>query len=220
MAGSTFGSRNSQNDRDMAFAARPRGLDPAGIAAHVDLGPREADVERQVDDRGGDDDVFDAIAQRGDHRHREHEQRECHEHVDEAPDRAVEPATDIAAEAADHRADNEGQADGGERNGEIQAGGDDDAASTSRPSWSVPAQCAADGALQRVRDVGGDGIVGRRCRGRRARSGREASPGGGEGGHRIAAQHPGSVPEGVRSDWGHSDRGRAHSTETLGSAMP
>ena len=75
----------------MAVAAGARGLDPAGVAPHVHLGAREADVERQVDDGGRDDDVLDAVAEGRDHGHRQHEQRKGHQHVDEAADPAVEP---------------------------------------------------------------------------------------------------------------------------------
>ena len=95
----------------MAVAAGPCRFDPADIAANIHLGTRKTDVERQIDDGGGDDDVLDPVTERCDHRHRQHEQRKGHQHVDEAADGAIKPPSGITADRADHRADHEGDSD-------------------------------------------------------------------------------------------------------------
>ena len=68
-------------DAHVAVARQPRRLDEAGAAPHVGLGARDADVERQVDDRRGQHDVAHRVAQRRDDAHRQHEQREGHDGV-------------------------------------------------------------------------------------------------------------------------------------------
>ena len=103
--------QEAQHHRGMAFAAGARRLDPADIAADIDLGAGKANVKRQVDDGGRDHDILDPVAERGDHRHRQHEQRKGHHHIDETADIAIEPAAGIAAEGADHRADHKGDGD-------------------------------------------------------------------------------------------------------------
>ena len=155
-------------------------------------------------------DVLDAVAERHHHRHGQDEQRESHQHVDETADGSVEPSANVAAEAADQRSDDKRNADRRGGDGKIEAGGIDD------PGEHVAAELIGAGPmrgagwLQRASHVRGDGIVGNE---RWADQRNEAQERGGRGRntrHRVAAQDPADMPE----------QGRAHSTETLGSAIP
>src|SRR5579864_7151116 len=122
----------------MAVAASARRLHPAEVAADVHLGTRKADVERQVDDGGCDDDVLDTIAERGNHGHREHEQWKGHQHIDEAADHSVEPAAGIAAERADHGAKRKGYAYRCHCDGKVKSRGNDEAAEYVAPELIGP----------------------------------------------------------------------------------
>ena len=92
ISGMMFGSNCASTMRRLAVAAQPRRLDKAGVAADIRFGAGEAGIERQVDDRGRDDDVGDAVAEGGDDPHRQHEQRKRHDRVDERPTmRSIQP---------------------------------------------------------------------------------------------------------------------------------
>ena len=127
-----------------------------------DLGARDAGVERQVDDRGGEDDVGHRVAERGDDAHREHEQREGHDRVGDAADDAVGPAAEDsrrrrrrAPPSDERRSDRRDTAM--PRSSRVATITRE---KMSRPSWSVPNQCCARRRLQRRRGVAGERIVG------------------------------------------------------------
>ena len=68
------------------------------------------------------------VAERRDDAHRQHEQREGHDGVDDPADDPVGPAAEIAGRDAAQRADGEGQGHRGEGDAEVEPGGHDDAA--------------------------------------------------------------------------------------------
>ena len=70
----------------------------------------------------------DRVAERGDDAHRQHEQREGHDRVDQPRDHAVRPAAEEAGAGAERAAERERQRDRAERDAEIEARGDDHAA--------------------------------------------------------------------------------------------
>ena len=53
-----------RQDAPVAVARQARRFHPAGVAPHIGLGSRDADVKREIDDRGGDDDVGHGVAER------------------------------------------------------------------------------------------------------------------------------------------------------------
>jgi hypothetical protein len=194
----------------MALAAGTRGLHPADIAADVDLGAREADVERKIDDRGRDHDVLDPVTQGGNHRHRQHEQRKGHHHIDEAADAAIELAPGIAAERADDGADHEGDADRGNRNGKIEARSDDEAAEHIASELVGAGEMRRARRQKRLRDIGDHGIIGHDPRPEDRNQDEQRNAGRGNGRERIAAQNPDRMAKSCAG----------HSIDTLGSAMP
>ena len=117
-----------QHDAEFAVAGEPRGLHEAGFAADIGFGAGDAGVEREVHDRGGEDDVLHGVAERRDDAHGEHEQRERHDGVGDAADDAVGPAAEEAGGDAGQSAHQEHQGDRGDRDEEVEPGGDDDPA--------------------------------------------------------------------------------------------
>ena len=118
MIGMMLGRMCTEQDAELAVAGQPRRLHEAGIAADIGLGARDAGIEREIDDRGGDDDVLHGVAERRDDAHRQHEQREGHDGVGDAADDAVGPAAEIAGGDAGKPAHHEHQhhrGDGDER---------------------------------------------------------------------------------------------------------
>ena len=128
MIGMMFGSTCAEQDAEFAVAGQPRGLHEAGLAAHVGFGAGDAGVEREVHDRGGEDDVLHGVAERGDDAHGQHEQRKRHDGVGDAADDAVGPAAEEAGGDAGKPAHQEHQRDRGDRDEEIEPRRDDDAA--------------------------------------------------------------------------------------------
>ena len=182
--------QEAQHDREVAVAAGARRFDPADIATDIHLRPRKADVERQIDDGGRDDDVLDPVAKRRDHRHRQHEKRKGHHDVDEAADAAIEPATGIAADRADHGADGKGDSHCRDGDGEIEPRRDDET------TEHVAAELIGAGNVcrarrhQRLRHVRDDRII-RHDPGPENRDQRkQEDAGSGDGGERVAAQNP------------------------------
>jgi hypothetical protein len=94
MIGMMFGQDLAEQDAHLAVAGEPRRLHEAGLAAHIGLGAGDARVEREVHDRGRQDDVLHGVAERGDDAHGQHEQREGHDGVGDAADDAVGPAAE------------------------------------------------------------------------------------------------------------------------------
>ena len=129
MIGMMLGRMCAEQDAALAVAGQPRRLDEAGVAPHVGLGARDAGIEREVDDRGGEHDVGHRVAERGDDAHRQHEQRERHDGVGDAADDAVGPAAEEAGgrRRASAPITND-QRHRGDRDAEIEPGRDDDAA--------------------------------------------------------------------------------------------
>ena len=123
-----FGSTCAEQDAELAVAGEPRRLHEARLAAHVGLGAGDAGVEREVHDRGGDDDVLHGVAERRDDAHGQHEQRERHDGVGDAADDAVGPAAEEAGGDAGKPAHQEHQRDRGDRDEEVEPRRHDDAA--------------------------------------------------------------------------------------------
>ena len=96
MIGMMLGRTCAEQDAELAVAREPRRLHEAGLAPDVGFGAGDAGVEREVHDRGGEDDVLHGVAERGDDAHREHEQRKRHDGVGDAADDAVGPAAEEA----------------------------------------------------------------------------------------------------------------------------
>src|SRR6266850_4806266 len=70
-----------QQDAELAVAGEPCSLHEAGLAPHIGFGAGDARIEREVHDRGRDDDVLHRVAERRHDAHREHEQRERHDGI-------------------------------------------------------------------------------------------------------------------------------------------
>ena len=121
----------------------------AGLAPHIRLGSGDPGVEREVDDRRGDDDVGDRIAERGDDAHGEHEQRERHDGVGDAADDAVGPAAEEAGRDAGQPAEHEQQRDREHRNGEVEPRRHHDAAQDVAPELIGAEPMRRRGRLQR-----------------------------------------------------------------------
>ena len=128
MIGMMLGRICAEQDAELAVAGEPRRLHEAGLAAHIGLGARDAGIEREVHDRGRDDDVLHGVAERRDDAHRQHEQRKRHDGVGDAADDAVGPAAEEAGGDAGEPAHQEHQRDRGDRDEEVEPGRDDDAA--------------------------------------------------------------------------------------------
>ena len=96
MIGMIFGKNVQQQDTEFAIPRQPRRQHEACLAPHVGFGAGDTRIEREINDGGGDDDVGDGVAERGDDAHRQHEQRERHDSVGNAGDDAVGPAAEIA----------------------------------------------------------------------------------------------------------------------------
>ena len=54
MIGMMLGRMCASRMRELAVAGEPRRLHEAGVAPHIGLGARDAGIEREIDDRGGD----------------------------------------------------------------------------------------------------------------------------------------------------------------------
>ena len=149
----------------------------AGLAPHVGLGAGDARVEREVDDRGGEHDVAHRVAERRDDAHRQHEQREGHDGVGDARRRCGRSSRrrsrpPAPGEAADQEGPAPPTATAMPKSSRVAT---TTRLKMSRPSWSVPNQCAADGGFSAMRGVAGQRIVGhdRRAEQRRQHDQRE-----------------------------------------------
>ena len=121
----------------------------------------EADVEGQIDHRRRQHDVGDVVAERRDNAHRQHEEREGHDGVDQAADDAVRPPAEIAGVGSQQQPHRERQQHRADGDAEVDARGHHDAAEDVAPHV-VGAEGVRPGRrLQRVGRLRGVGIVGR-----------------------------------------------------------
>ena len=165
-----LGNTCSASVRRSRVAGEPRRLDVAGVAAHVHFGARDADVERQVDDRRGEHDVGHGVAQRGDDAHGEHEERKRHDRVRDAPDDAVRPAAVEAGDGPQRGAHEEGGEHGRDRDAEIEPRGHHDAGEDVAPERVGAEPVRARRRLQRDGGVRGERIVRGQPRARQRRA--------------------------------------------------
>ncbi|KTW19220.1 hypothetical protein NS341_13500, partial [Staphylococcus xylosus] len=117
-----------EQDAVFAIAGQPRRLHEAGVAADIGFRACDAGIEREVHDRGRDDDVLHGVAERGHDPHRQHEQRERHDSVGDAADDAVGPAAEKAGRDSRKPAHEEHQRDRGDRDERIEPGSHHDTA--------------------------------------------------------------------------------------------
>jgi hypothetical protein len=182
--------QEAQHDREVAVAAGARRFDPADIATDIYFRPCKADVERQIDDGGRDDDVLDPVAECGDHRHGQHKQRKGHHDVDEAANAAIEPAAGIAADRTDDGADGKGDSHRRDGDGEIEPRRHDKAAE------HVASKLIGAGDVRRarwhqgLRHVRDDRIIRHDPRPENGDQRKQEDAGSGNGGERVAAQNP------------------------------
>ncbi len=134
-----------QQDAEFAIAGQPGRLHEAGVAAHIGFRAGDAGIEREIHDRGRDDDVLHGVAEGCDDAHRQHEQRKGHDGVGDAADDAVGPAAEITGGdtgKAPIRNTSTTEATAIKLSSRVATM---TRLKMSRPSWSVPNQCAADG---------------------------------------------------------------------------
>ncbi len=92
------------------------------------FGAGDAGIEREVHDRGREDDVLHRVAERRHDAHGQHEQRKRHDGVGDAADDAVGPAAEEAGGDAGKPAHQEHQRDRRDGDEEVEPGRDDHAA--------------------------------------------------------------------------------------------
>ena len=134
-------------------------LHEARLAPDVGFRAGKARIEWEVDDGGSDDDVGHRIAERRDDAHGEHEEREGHDRIGDAPDDAVRPAAKIAGRDAGDAAEREDERDGGDGNGHVEARGDEHAAEDVAAELVGAEEMPQARLLQRGHRVAGEGIV-------------------------------------------------------------
>jgi hypothetical protein len=120
---SGVGGRTPSPMKDSPAAFRIAQLDIARVATHRSLRAGDPGIERQVDQRGGVDDVLDRVAERGDDPHGEDEKRERHDRIHDPADDAVEPAAEITRQRPQHAADGKRQEYRGNRDSEVETSG-------------------------------------------------------------------------------------------------
>ena len=170
-------------------------------------GAGNARVEREVHDRGGEHDVLHGVAERGDDAHRQHEQREGHDGVGDAADDAIGPAAEIAGGDAGEPAHQKHQHDRGDRDEEIELGGDDHPAEHVATYLIGSEPVGRRRRLERHRRVAGVGIVGNDERAERRGDHDQQEQPGREGGDRVFAEHVAGVAPQRRDAAGGADDG-------------
>ena len=162
IGGRMLGRMWPSSTRASPLPRQPRRLDEARVAPHVDLGARDAGIERQVDDRGGDDDVDHLLPSAATMPIASTNSGKAMMVSASAADDAVGPAAEIAGGHA--------RAARPARRTAITAAKAMPRSSRvatmtrlkmSRPSWSVPNQCAADGGFSAMAASLVQRIVGR-----------------------------------------------------------
>ena len=147
--------------RGRAVAAQPGRLDKPGVAPDICLGARQPGVDRQVDDRRRVDDVGDAVAERRDDPHCQHEQRKCHDRIDGPADDAVEPAAVVTGRQSEHAADSESERNRHAGDAEIEPGRNNETAQDVAPELVGAEPVDGRRALQCVCGIARQRIIGR-----------------------------------------------------------
>jgi hypothetical protein len=130
----------------MRISPLPRAgrLHEVDLAAHI--ASARATRRAEVHDRGGEHDVLHGAAECSDNAHGQHEQREGHDGVGDVADdsRSSRRRTGGDAASSPMRKTSATDATAMKKSSRVAT---TTGLNTSRPSWSVPNQCASDGPL-------------------------------------------------------------------------